>query len=76
MAKLTAGARKKLKSSDFARPGKGAGKSGKGAGSYPIEDEGHARAALSMVSRHGSSAEKSQVRAAVKRKYPDIKQGK
>lgn len=63
MAKLTSKGRSKIKTSNFAVPGKRA---------YPIEDRSHAKAALSMVSRYGSSAEKKQVRSAVKRKY-DIK---
>ena len=63
MAKLTSKGRSNIKTSNFAVPGKRA---------YPIEDRSHAKAALSMVSRYGSSAEKKQVRSAVKRKY-DIK---
>lgn len=69
MAKLTAKARQKLKSSQFALPGKGEGKSGKGAGSYPIPDREHGRIAKAYVSQHGTSAEKKKVRAAVKRKF-------
>jgi len=72
MAKLTAKARQKLPSSSFALPGKGEGKSGKGAGSYPISDRSHAANALSRVSQHGSSAEKARVRAKVHAKYPDM----
>lgn len=72
MARLTTEERKKLKSSQFALPGKGEGPEGKGAGSYPIPDKSHARNALARVSQHGSSAEKSKVRAAVKRKFPGI----
>jgi len=41
---------------------------------YPIHDESHARSALSMVSRHGTPAEKARVRAAVRRRYPHIGQ--
>jgi len=72
MAKLSAKSRQNLKSSSFALPGKGEGKGGKGSGSYPIPDASHARNALARVSQHGSSAEKAQVRAAVKRKFPGI----
>lgn len=72
MAKLSTAARKKLPSSSFALPGKGEGPSGKGSGSYPIPDKSHARNALARVSQHGSSAEKSKVRAAVARKFPGI----
>jgi hypothetical protein len=72
MAKLTTEARKKMPAKSFALPGKGEGPGGKGAGSYPIPDKSHARNALARVSQHGSSAEKSKVRAAVKRKFPSI----
>lgn len=74
MAKLSTASRKKMPASSFALPGKGKGPSGKGSGSYPINDESHARNALARVSQHGSSSEKAKVRAAVKRKYPGIKQ--
>lgn len=74
MARLSASDRRGLSSSQFAAPGKGKGEGGKGSGSYPIPDEKHARSALSLVSQHGSSERKAQVRAAVKRKYPGIKQ--
>jgi hypothetical protein len=63
MARLTTKKRNALKTSEFAEPGKRA---------YPIHDESHARAALSRVSQYGSPAEKKQVRAAVRRKYPGI----
>ena len=43
---------------------------------YPIEDKAHARNALARVSQFGSSSEKSKVRSAVHRKYPDIGQKK
>ena len=72
MAKLKMAQRKKLKSSQFALPGKGEGPSGKGAGSYPIPDKSHARNALARVSQHGSSAEKAKVRAKVHAKFPGI----
>lgn len=72
MAKLTAEGRKRLKSSQFALPGKGTGPSGKGPGSYPINDPAHARNALARVSQHGTPEEKSKVRSAVKRKFPSI----
>lgn len=75
MAKLTAAKRNKLKSSQFALPGKGEGPKGKGAGSYPINDPSHARNALARVSQHGSPAEKAAVRAKVHRKYPSIGKG-
>ena len=71
---LTAKERRKLPSSDFALPGRGKGPEGKGSGSYPINDENHARAALSRVSANGTPEEKAAVRRAVARKYPDITQ--
>lgn len=74
MAKLTAKQRQGLSRGQFALPGKGTGPKGTGSGAYPIPDEGHARSALQRVSQHGTSAEKSKVRAAVKRKFPNIKQ--
>lgn len=76
MAVLTAKARKKLPKSDFARPGKGEGPQGKGAGSYPIPDAAHARNALARVSQHGTAEEKAAVRAKVKKKYPGIEVAK
>jgi len=72
MAELTTKARKKLPKGDFALPGKGEGPQGKGAGSYPIPDRAHAQNALARVSQHGSPSEKAKVRAAVKKKYPDM----
>ena len=63
MAELSAAARKKLEDSDFAEPDER---------KYPIEDEAHARAALSRVSKNGSEAEQRQVRKKVEERYPDI----
>jgi len=74
MAELTAAKRNKMKSSQFALPGKGEGPKGKGAGSYPIPDRAHAQNALARVSQHGTPAEKAKVRAAVERKYPGMAQ--
>tara|TARA_R110000824_G_scaffold20784_4_gene77869 strand:- start:173 stop:469 length:297 start_codon:yes stop_codon:yes gene_type:complete len=73
---LSAKERRDLPDSDFALAGKGEGPKGKQAGSYPIPDEKHARSALSLVAQHGTPAEKAKVRAAVKRKFPGIDQGK
>ncbi|MDE2472044.1 MAG: hypothetical protein KGL35_25770 [Bradyrhizobium sp.] len=53
-----------MKSSDFALPSQR---------KYPIPDKAHARNALSRVAQYGTPAEKKAVRAAVHRKYPDIK---
>lgn len=64
MAKLTTAQRRAIPSEDFAGPDR----------SYPINDASHARNALARVSQHGTPALKSRVRAAVKRKYPGIKQ--
>lgn len=71
---LTAHERQGMPKSDFALPGKGEGPKGAGAGSYPIPDESHGRNALARVSQHGTPEEKSKVRAAVERKFPDIEQ--
>ena len=71
---LNAAERRALPDSDFALPGKGKGPEGKQAGSYPIPDATHARAALAMVAKYGTPEEKEKVRAAVKRKFPDIQQ--
>ena len=76
MAKLSASQRQKMPPSDFALPGKGEGKGGKGSGSYPIGDATHARNALARVAQHGTPQEKAQVKAAVARKYPSIGKGK
>ena len=76
MAKLSGAQRQKLPPSSFALPGKGEGKSGKGSGSYPIPDKGHAQAALSRVAQHGTPQEKAQVKAAVARKFPGMGKGK
>jgi hypothetical protein len=70
MAKLNAAGRKKLPSSDFAIPAKaGSGKAKAKSGNYPIEDRSHAANALA---RSSGKPEAAQVRAAVKRKYPDM----
>lgn len=69
MAKLSTKQRKALPKSSFAIPSK-APKSG----SFPINNASHARNALSRVSQFGTSAQKAKVRAAVKRKFPNIGQ--
>lgn len=61
-APLNAKRRKALSSGDFALPGR----------RYPIDTPARARAALSRVEQFGSNSEKSKVRAAVKRKYPNM----
>ena len=57
--------------SQFAIPSKAPG-----SGSYPINDRSHARNALARVAQHGSPSQKARVRAAVRRRYPGIKQGR
>ena len=59
---LTATGRKHIKKKNFALPG----------GRYPVHDAAHARAALSRVAQHGTSAEQAAVRAKVHAKYPNI----
>ncbi len=64
MAQLTAATRNSLPSASFALPGR----------RYPIEDKGHARAALSRASANASPAEQATVRAKVHRAFPSIGQ--
>jgi hypothetical protein len=63
-AKLSAADRKALPKSAFVFPDKAPG-----SGSYPIHDESHARAALSMSA---GKPEEAKVRAAVHRRYPNL----
>ncbi len=58
----------KAPAGSYALPGGGPG----GADAYPIQDKAHGANALSRVSANGSPAEQAKVRAAVKRKYPDL----
>ncbi len=69
---LSAAERRALPDKDFVFPGKGEGPEGKQRGSYPINDKKHARAALAMAAAHASAAKQAKVRAAVKKKFPDI----
>lgn len=62
MAKLTTKGRNAIKAKNFALPGR----------RYPIEDPAHARNALARVSQFGTPAEKAEVRAKVRSKYPGI----
>lgn len=64
LAELTTKARKALPKGTFAIPE---------TRSYPIPDEAHARNALARVAQFGTPEEKARVRAAVKRKFPNIK---
>jgi hypothetical protein len=63
MAKLSSASRKALPTKSFAEPEKR---------KYPIENEAHAKNALSRMSQNGTPAEKAEVRAAVKKKYPTV----
>lgn len=40
--------------------------------SYPIQDERTAMMSLKRVEKHGTTAEKKAVRAAIKKRYPDM----
>ena len=44
-----------------------------GKGHYPINNKKRARSALSRIAAHGTPAQKTKVRRAVKRKFPSIK---
>lgn len=61
-APLNADKRNDLPSSDFALPGR----------RYPIDTPERARSALARVKQFGSPQEIDRVRAAVRRKYPDM----
>jgi len=75
MARLTAKERQRMPKGDFALPGRGEGKKGAGAGSYPIPNKSHARNALARVSQHGTPAEKATVKRKVEAKFPGIAVG-
>ena len=67
MSKLTYKARESLKSTSFVYPKERR---------YPIHDLAHAKNALARVSAHGTPTEKARVKAAVYRKYPELKKRK
>jgi hypothetical protein len=69
---LMAHERQNMPKSEFALPGKGKGPKGAGAGSYPIPDERHARAALSRASANASPAEQATIRRKVHARFPEI----
>ena len=71
---LNAAERRALPNKDFVFPGKGEGPEGKQRGAYPINDKKRARAALSMAAAHASPEKEAKVKAAVKKKFPDIQQ--
>ena len=60
--------RKRMKSSEFALPGKREG----GKGGYPIPDASHARNALARVAQHGTPSQQREVRAKVHARFPGI----
>ena len=70
--KITMDQRRALSRSDFALPGKGTGKGGVGPGSYPIDTEKRARAALSYGSRFLPKAQLDIVKRKVRARYPNI----
>lgn len=67
MAKLTAAMRNALPSNQFAIPK---------TRQYPIPDKAHAVDALARVDKNGTPQEKAMVRAAVKRRFPDLPSSK
>lgn len=66
MAKLSTVTRKSLPTTEFALPGQR---------KDPIPDKSHAKAALTMGMRDESPADKAQIRAAVRKKYPGMMGG-
>ena len=62
VAKLNAKKRNALPDSAFAGPGR----------SYPIEDPGHAKAALSRAAHNASPALDAKIKAKVRRRYPHM----
>ncbi len=69
--RLSMAERSRIPKSDFAIPEKAPAH-----GSYPVKDKRHARAALSLVSQHGTPEEKARVRRKVAEKFPNIGKGK
>jgi len=67
MAQLTTKMRDRLPKSSFAIPA---------TRQYPIHDRAHAIDALARVAANGTPQQKAQVRAAVKRRYPDLPSSK
>ena len=63
MAELTAKKRKALADQTFAIPDER---------KYPIPDRRHAANALARVEQNGTPQEKAQVKAAVKKRFPDM----
>jgi len=67
MARLTYQQRKRLPRGSFAIPSRAPG-----AGSYPVTDRAHARAALQRVHQFGSPAEHAAVHRKVKQRFPGM----
>ena len=63
MSKLNAARRNALPDSAFALPD---------TREYPVQDHGHAVAALSRVAANGTPEEKTKVRAAVRSRFKDM----
>jgi hypothetical protein len=64
MGKLTSKERNKLPDSAFAGPGR----------SFPVNDRGHAKAAIGRASEYHPEL-KAKIRAKVAKKFPDMKLG-
>lgn len=62
MARLNAAQRNRLPGSAFAGPGR----------SYPVEDIGHAKAALSRAASNASPELEARIKAKVRRLYPNM----
>jgi len=75
MARITAERRRELPAKDFALPGKGTGKGGKGPGSYPIDTKARARNALARGAQNASPAQQAEIKRKVKAKFPGIAVG-
>lgn len=63
MSKLSYQARQNLPAKSFAIPAQR---------KYPIEDQSHARNALARVAQNGTPSEIAKVKAAVRRKFPNM----
>jgi len=59
---------KPIPKGDFALPGGGPG----GKDAYPIDTPGRARNALSRAAQSATPAEQAKVKAAVRKKYPNV----
>ncbi len=66
MAQMTKAQRDKLPASAFVYPKTRA---------YPIFDRKHAKAALALAARSDTSGDLAKVKAAVRRRFPDLAKG-